>query len=140
MIQVNPSLTFWDKVGLAFFLGFGGLCFFFASLNALNRYLCQNFGTKCFWCKKFWVGRGCGCIPRYGPVGRGSDRQLGSEAWQKLDLDERIYRRARFSHAKYLEKRRTGRKYDSWLWQSRREAYLRCLADYRECRKRGVYR
>lgn len=137
-IQVNPNLTLSDKVAAFMFFGVFAFGMIFSIWNCLNRYRCENFGTKCFWCKKHWVGRGCGCIPRWGAVG--ASKTPGSEAWQALDLDERIYHLARFSHRKMLEARRVGKRTDAVMWVAKRDAYLTALRNYMECRRRGIYR
>lgn len=129
-IQVNPDLSTGDKVGLFLFIGFFCLLFTLGIVNALNRYLCQNHGTKCLWCKKFWVGLGCGCIPRGGKIGTSKDK--GSKAWSELTYPEKLYHTARFTQREYLRTRREGLRTQSWCWQSRRDAYLHALRYYKE--------
>jgi len=133
-IHLNPNLTTFDKWAGAMFFGFILLMFTFVALNAMNGYLRERRGFKCFWCKKHWIGRGCGCIPRWGTVGA-RDMSPGSDAWQALSYEGKLFRSARFAHLKYLEARRKGRRGDSWCWQARREAYLRSLRLYRDSQK-----
>ena len=126
-----------DLIAFCLFGTFMLLLMSFGVTNSFSRYMCQNYGTKCIWCKKIWVGLGCACIAR-SKVGR--NKSPGSKAWQESDLDERLYYRMRYCQSKYLKARREGFKQMMWCWQWRRDAYLESLGDYQECRKRGVYR
>lgn len=129
-IHVNPNLTSMDKLAFLLFFSMVALMFTFLMLNVLNRYMCENHGRRCFWCKKFWVGRGCGCISRYGKVG--PSKGAGSDSWKSLSFQEKTLHMARFNHRKFLESRRSGRRADSWCFWSRREAYLSALRFYKE--------
>lgn len=130
-IHVNPDLTRSDRIAFYCFFGFFAIMVTFLTINMLNRYLCENHGTKCLWCKKFWVGRGCNCISRYGTVGSPKkERTRGSEDWQKLSYAGKLYHSAKFTHREYLKARREGKKYLGWCYQARREAYLRALRYY----------
>jgi len=139
-IHVNPALTTADRIALDCFFGFAVILGAFVFTNAFNAYARQKLGWRCLWCRKVWIGRGCGCnAEREFKVG--GDKSLGSEAWQELDLDERLYHRARHSHKKLLESREAGGRHgDKYYWLASRNAYLIALRECVQCRKRGIYR
>lgn len=113
--------------GLVCFLGFFALMLAFMGAISLNRYLCEYYNTKCFWCKQLWIGIGCGCIHR-NKIGRSTS--LGSAQWQALTFQGKIYFRMRFCQTQYLKARREGRRVAAQCYEVRRDAYLEALNDY----------
>lgn len=125
-----------DVIALIFMAGSIGLLLIFAFVNMANAYAREHYGATCIWCKKKWVGRGCGCIPRGGRVG--PKKNQGNDKWKKLTYLEQVTHMAWFAHKKYLEERRAGRRTNAWCYWAKREAYLNALRMHRESRSAVV--
>jgi hypothetical protein len=129
-----------DKLAAVLFFGFFGLMTVFVVVNALNAWLRESRGWKCLWCKQHFVGRRCGCHAKPNRVGAAKTTDVNSK-WHGLDLDERLYKMARYYQKNLLKARREhAHVAERWFYEGKRDSMLQALREYKECRKRGVYR
>jgi len=104
-----------------------GFCMF----NAFWR---ESWGHTCLICGKHWIGKGCGCIERK----PNKLKRCTNPNFLAMDLDEKLYWRMRNAQRHALESYQSRQK--KAMWQVRRDAFFTALMDYRDSRKRGVFR